>query len=1077
MRNRPYKRLSTQSVTPTSTLDKSLTSFPSLSPDQNRNDDEAKLKRERTASEELSRQDAVARSRKATLAGLTSSTPSLRGRSALFGDQITSPGDVPGALHLATDEHIERLILRTGAVSLIRQFARDLALRDAEISALRLRADEREKELKRMLREVEVSNQDIERRLYTLENPHGDLTNELVENSSESRPAASRRVTASIDDMMVQAMQDDVGSQDGEGSPTDSLRSDLQATIRPLKNDLDDRTDAQRKRQSLRGGWQDFLWNTVTGSRKTSRASSVISGLEDIGDDTAKPKLPINTARRKGLDETLFQPPETRSFSLNGNAVAANRAVSGDTSSISSRKSNRSISSWTMKIFAGNPSAGSQTVGRSRASSAGQDKAKDVSGTKPLNSAFAALSRINSQPDIARKKAKYPTSAPTGTSGGIRRTAAPSNIQVNGSEAVKSVLPNHGPVEMDAILPEETKPPALSQYNDYQPRDLLCDRFGFIYDQRRKKRERESTTASAKSKSESIKSFRSDGDIGGDDLPEISTSILSATKRSASPNAFDDLAEVATGAKTWQDYLRIATKPTELLSHTPSVGAIVNLTVAAESTTGSPTIADRKFNLAPVTTAPQPEPSPVVATNPEFAGVATATSSASPKRVAGATEQEPVKLLLDQLTDLHDSLQRERNVRWNDFLRKVRAERQKEGEAALASGIERFNKSLMMPEVSLADGEIVGVANLGIKGKVGRAKWKEFKTLVLGGIPVTMRAKVWAECSGANMLRVPGYYDDMVKASQDEESNDPIIVAQIQMDINRTLTDNVFFRRGPGVAKLHEVLLAYARRNPDVGYCQGMNLIAASLLLITPTAEDAFWLLTSIIEKILPEHYYDHGLLTSRADQQVLREYVSEILPKLDAHLEELGIELEAMTFQWFLSVFTDCLSAEALYRVWDVVLCLNATSTTNPFTNGTTAPTTAASTSNPRSASSTSLPTMAASLEDESDPSLLSGNNAGSTFLFQLALALLKLNEPQLIAQDSPAAVYTYINHQMTNHAISIDGLIGASEALRKVVRTEDVVRRRARAVKSMGGIGAKEGVDERDSGYGGEGEVGASI
>jgi len=301
-----------------------------------------------------------------------------------------------------------------------------------------------------------------------------------------------------------------------------------------------------------------------------------------------------------------------------------------------------------------------------------------------------------------------------------------------------------------------------------------------------------------------------------------------------------------------------------------------------------------------------------------------------------------------------------------------------------------------MPEATLTDGEMIGVAGLGNKGKVGRAKWNEFKALVLGGIPVAYRAKIWAECSGATALRVPGYYDDLVANREGED--DPTIVAQIQMDIHRTLTDNIFFRRGPGVAKLEEVLLAYSRRNAEVGYCQGMNLITACLLLIMPTAEDAFWVLTSIIENILPRGYYDHSLLASRADQQVLRQYVAEILPKLSAHLDDLGIELEALTFQWFLSVFTDCLSAEALFRVWDVVLC----------------------------------------------------TNDGSTFLFQVALALLKLNEPQLLQCTTPASIYTYINHQMTNHAISIDGLIHASEGLRKVVKREEVEARRAKAIEA---------------------------
>jgi hypothetical protein len=175
-----------------------------------------------------------------------------------------------------------------------------------------------------------------------------------------------------------------------------------------------------------------------------------------------------------------------------------------------------------------------------------------------------------------------------------------------------------------------------------------------------------------------------------------------------------------------------------------------------------------------------------------------------------------------------------------------------------------------------------------------------------------------------------------------------------------------------------------------------MNLITACLLLIMADPEDAFWVLASMIENILPQNYYDAHLLTSRADQSVLRSYVAELLPRLSAHLDELEIELEALTFQWFLSVFTDCLSAEALFRVWDVVLCMHD----------------------------------------------------GSTFLFQVALALLKLNEKALLQCDTPAGVYHYINHQMTNHAISIDGLIQASDALGKVVKRKDVEERRAKAV-----------------------------
>lgn len=619
--------------------------------------------------------------------------------------------------------------------------------------------------------------------------------------------------------------------------------------------------------------------------------------------------------------------------------------------------------------------------------------------------------------------------------------------------AARSGSASHGPVEMDAILPLESRPPTLTHiYANYTRGENLTDRFGFIYDQRRNRRQREAMAESVgNSRRSSIAGTRI-GESNADSLSnELSTGGDADTRSST--------------ISRWQDYLKVATKPTELLSHTPATAPIIPVesqTPETKQRSSSVSIGKNgSLSVANSSSQPSASTSNVVSNHAEFAGTTGEQASAE----TSTQDPEPVKLLLQRLTEIHDASQRERTVKWNEFMRKVRAERQKEGEAAASSATERAAKSLSMPEASLTDGEVVGIAGVGNKGKVGRAKWREFKTLVLGGIPVALRAKIWSECSGASALRIPGYYDELVKGVTTGDS-DPTVVSQIEMDIRRTLTDNIFFRKGPGVAKLKEVLLAYSRRNPEVGYCQGMNLIAGSLLLIMPTAEDAFWILTSIIENILPKHYYDHGLLASRADQQVLRQYVAEVLPNLSAHLDELGIELEALTFQWFLSVFTDCLSAEALYRVWDVVLCLSAPNIAATAARSAT-PSTQKQAGNEYGAFSNALalagltsstptsnqsPTPNSSANALQDTDLSNGSGGGSTFFFQVALALLKLNEQQLLTTCStPAAVYTYINHQMTNHAISIDGLIQASEALRNVVRWEDVLVRRAAALKEL--------------------------
>ena len=1019
-------------VTPTSA--KTLESFPSLSPDISPS--ALKQDKQLVASPKSKSPDETPRrpskTSPSTVESLITSTPSFRGRSALFEDSPKStPNEIPGSLHYASDEHIHKLIKKTGAVTMVRQLAEDLAARDAEMTTLRRRAEERERELKKMLREVEVSNLDIETRLHRLErdaqkriklqDPPLGVGRKKSGQTNENDRVPS--VTNGIDEMLGEAMQDNVGpSADwGEGYLDSHDEVDKQATLRTrdvYSKESDGRStvssvDSGRPNSTLRG-WKDYLWSANATSRQTSRASSILSDYNGGREDTMRARgLSGSNVRRKGLDDALFEPLARTSTTQSSDATQ-------------SRKVSSSVASWTTKLFAGNTQAGHGTIrGRSATSGDGQSKPartpSTTSGPAPT-SAKAALMKVNSMEFPARPSRNAIQALSPASRNSAKAASQPSNSQTPTSPNAVDSTTNLGPVEMDTIHPPDSKPPTLSQFNNYRDTaDLLTDRFGFIYDQRRRKREAESTRTHHRGKSnasanvellsgalESLKN--KDTDQMSHRSKASQKSKASSMPQPDSPASIDD----KTGekpAKRWQDYLKVATFPTELLSHTPSAKPTTKVISADSPGTliRSPTVSDTRGSLPSTSLKPEPEISPVTAGNAEMSKKQLDPSNAL--AASASSEGEPVKLLLAQLTDLHDGLQREKTVKWNGFLRKVRAERKKEGETAAGSDLR--SKQAVMPEMLLTDGELIGVAGLGNKGKVGRAKWKEFKQLVLAGIPVAYRSKIWAECSGATALRVPGYYEDLV-ASKEE---DPAIVSQIQMDINRTLTDNVFFRNGPGVAKLNEVLLAYSRRNPQIGYCQGMNLITASLLLVMPTAEDAFWLLTTIIENVLPQHYYDHSLLASRADQQVLRQYVAEILPKLSAHLDEQGIQLEASTFQWFLSVLTDCLSAEALFRVWDVIFCFND----------------------------------------------------GSTFLFQVALALLKLNEPQLLLCDSAAKIYSYIGNEMTDHAISIDGLIGASEALKKVVQRSEVEERRYKAVeeerdrekgRTRGSSGASEAV-----------------
>ncbi|CAJ2511953.1 Uu.00g075780.m01.CDS01 [Anthostomella pinea] len=934
--------------------DKSLTSFPSFSPESPRYEHPYTVDSPKEPSNPQNIVD-----------NLTTSDAPKTPRNALFEDTPLASRKIPGALHLADDEHIERLVARHGSVNLVRQIAEDLAQRDVQIAGLRRRADERERALRKIILECGLSNLDLETKLRTVEQ---DLRAQ----------DQTKRGQDGLSNMMNDAMHDSMsygglGADDGRDAKEGTLKAAALLTSKANNNNNGGRGTVK--------AWKDYFWGTGT-SRKNSRAASV----NGDGSKTAV-RAAASGDRRPPIQEDLFTPPDAVS-------VRSSSRASSIYSGHGSRKPSTSLASMALQLVAGKvPTNRDADSLRGRSDSAGYGgslRTSSAASTKTRASSRTVSSQVGPKALMAMRRA---TPAPVN----IAQRTQPHErwegmaASLDSPSAIRT--DNSGPVEMDTIFSPEGQPPTLTHiYNNYRGSEYLTDRFGFIYDQRRKKRQREAAQVAQQIKQGSRAEMLSGGRSSIspnllDDDNASSTRTTVSDDRPDTPASLEDMSEQGK-PKRWQDYLKIATFPTELLSHTPITFSALEV-LEGNQAPRSPNLItsdDRGFvPPASTTSALNSEP--------------TTKSDEDPAVTLVHEDAEPVKLLLKQLSDVHDALQREKSVRWNEFLRKVRAERRRESEAAAAAAAAaagaRYQRApVMIPEAKLTDGEIIGVADLGVKGKVGRAKWNEFRTLVLGGIPVANRPKIWAECSGALYKRDPGYYEDLVAKSG--EDDDPAVVSQIDMDINRTLTDNIFFRRGPGVAKLSEVLKAYARRNPEVGYCQGMNLITANLLLIMPSAEETFWILVSIIEQILPRGYYDHSLMASRADQQVLRQYVTAVLPKLSQHLENLFIELEALTFQWFLSVFTDCLSAEALFRVWDVVLC----------------------------------------------------TNDGSTFLFQVALALLKLNEQQLLQCDSPAAIYTYINHQMTNHAISIDGLIQASEGLRRVVRREEVEDRRNKAI-----------------------------
>lgn len=159
-------------------------------------------------------------------------------------------------------------------------------------------------------------------------------------------------------------------------------------------------------------------------------------------------------------------------------------------------------------------------------------------------------------------------------------------------------------------------------------------------------------------------------------------------------------------------------------------------------------------------------------------------------------------------------------------------------------------------------------------------------------------------------------------------------------------------------------------------YCQGMGLIAASLLLFVEE-ENAFWIMVAIVEDLLPASYYSSTLLGClfgklkyfpiifsklifigvQADQKVLRNLIQNYLPLVEESLKKHDIELSLITSHWFLTLFSGVIHVKILLRIWDLFFF------------------------------------------------------EGSIVLFQITLSMLKMREPQLQQLENSAQIFNALS------------------------------------------------------------------
>jgi hypothetical protein len=196
---------------------------------------------------------------------------------------------------------------------------------------------------------------------------------------------------------------------------------------------------------------------------------------------------------------------------------------------------------------------------------------------------------------------------------------------------------------------------------------------------------------------------------------------------------------------------------------------------------------------------------------------------------------------------------------------------------------------------------IGGVRNIKPSGKFHPCD-KQLKDLVRKGIPVAYRAQIWPRISLSTRYRLQfpqGYYKELLNQSKTHLSTE--IKEDIQKDLerytfpfftfflidfnHRTFPTHPYFSNTneKGLNALENVLLAFATHFKNtIGYCQSLNFLAGTMLLFL-SDEEAFWLLATVVDKLLPPDCYSKSMIGSYTDQLLVTQFMMKYLPDLSA--------------------------------------------------------------------------------------------------------------------------------------------------------------------------------------------------
>lgn len=196
--------------------------------------------------------------------------------------------------------------------------------------------------------------------------------------------------------------------------------------------------------------------------------------------------------------------------------------------------------------------------------------------------------------------------------------------------------------------------------------------------------------------------------------------------------------------------------------------------------------------------------------------------------------------------------------------------------------------------------------------------------LMKRGIPRVLRPRVWKILSGYARCKQAAEkrgdtFETLKNAVPSPECSK--YTAQIRMDLKRTFPTHRMFLEAKGIEDLFDVLQAYANYDTTVHYCQGMNYLAAMLLIVMGNAEDAFWMFVAVLKGKGTDCFYAPGMPGLVRECDALDAVVHAKLPAVHKCLARFDIAPILFVVPWYNPMFTSINNWCIVMRIWDLFM------------------------------------------------------------------------------------------------------------------------------------------------------------